>query len=717
MSNYERVNPSGIQQRLVSVYLVIAVLFGFYIFRLFDLQVIQYEAYAQRADENRRTIIHTPTLRGSIYDRNGIILAGNIPSYNIVVVPAFLPKNEGELQSIFRELSELTGIEALGPEPDEFMMKNFTPCQTDLTISQIVFIGGSTWPFKNVQIQCNVDEQTARIVQEKKADWPGVDIEVEAVRDYPTGSLTAEIIGFLGPIPAGSENLYPGFVPNRDTVGYAGIESEKQGELAGQNGLREVEVYSTGKEVRDLTVPVAPVPGSNVVLTIDTRLQAAAKSALQIQIDLLHAEMPKVTESMGAVIAMNPKTGEIYALVSEPTIENNRMARMIPEYYYNQLLKDPNMPMFNHAISAEPSPGSVFKMAAAIGILNEGVVTPDKVLHDPGTIELEQTYMHTQITTPTLTYYCWNYRTGGHGDVNFLRAVAESCDVYFYKVGGGYKDEVPDGGLGIWRLGQYARALGYGRPSGIELPGEASGLIPTPDWKRLVPTMPENWATGDTYIGTIGQGYVKSTVIQVLMSIATLANDGVRMKPTLIKEITDQEGHVIKPFEPELSCDITQPCEFPLLDEYTDPIRDENGEIITEIRYPIQILDDNGDATGESIPVAPWVIELAQEGMRRVVTEGTSQQQFAGMAVQSAGKTGTAEYCDDLAREKKLCIRGSLPAHAWYAGYAPYDDPEIVVVAFVYHGEEGSTTAGPIVRKVMEAYFELKAIDQGGAGS
>ncbi|HEX2979433.1 MAG TPA: penicillin-binding protein 2 [Anaerolineaceae bacterium] len=713
MSNSEPVHNPSIHQRLITVYLALAVLFGFYIFRLFDLQVIQYKEYAERADENRRTIIHTPTLRGSVYDRNGFVLARNVPSYNLVVTPAYLPKDEGALQDIFRELSELTGIEAIGPEPDELIMKNFTPCQNDLAISQIVFIAGSTYPYDATKIKCNIDVDTAKIIEEKKVDWPGVDVEVEPVRDYPTGSLTAEIIGFLGPIPAGSEDLYPGFVPNRDKVGYAGIESSMQSVLGGQNGLREVEVYSTGKEVGDLTVPVSPIPGNNIVLTIDTRLQSAAKTALEEQIDLLHAQAPNITESMGAVIAINPKTGEILALVSYPTYENNRMARMIPDYYYQQLLQDPNKPMFNHAISAAHSPGSVFKLSAAIGILNEGVVTPDQIVTDPGIIELEQKYLETESSSPTLPYYCWDYRNGGHGDVDFLHGLAESCDVYFYKVGGGFEGEVDGDGLGIWRLGQYSRALGYGRESGIELPGEGTGLIPTPDWKRLL--IGENWATGDTYIGTIGQGYVTSTPMQVLMSIATLANDGKRMKPTLIKEIVDQTGNVVKPFEPELMCDITQQCEFPVLDDYTDPIVDENGKVVTEYRYPIQVLDENGDPTGESIPVAPWVIELTKEGMRMVVTEGTAKAQFEGMEIQSAGKTGTAEYCDDLAREKKICVRGSWPAHAWYAGYAPYDDPEIAVVAFVYHGQEGSTTAAPIARKVMEAYFQLKSGDQEAA--
>jgi penicillin-binding protein 2 len=281
--------------------------------------------------------------------------------------------------------------------------------------------------------------------------------------------------------------------------------------------------------------------------------------------------------------------------------------------------------------------------------------------------------------------------------------------------------------------------------TGIELAGEQSGLIPDPDWKRLVYN--ENWATGDTYIGTIGQGFVTSTPIQVMQSVAVLANDGKMVKPTLIKEIQDPEGRVVKAFETQQIADITQEnqlrcskdtnkCSIDTLklcnlESGTCKRGDSGSDFDEEIDpdyYPkmggvITVMDSNGDATGETKTVAPWVIQLVKQGMRLVVTEGTAKEQLgdsvtrSGYVIESAGKTGTAEYCDDLARAQLLCeVRGQWPAHAWYAGYAPYDNPEIVVMAFVYHGEEGSVFAGPIVRKVLEAYFELKAVDAGTAG-
>jgi penicillin-binding protein 2 len=274
---------------------------------------------------------------------------------------------------------------------------------------------------------------------------------------------------------------------------------------------------------------------------------------------------------------------------------------------------------------------------------------------------------------------CWNRE--GHQDLDFLHGVSESCNVFFYKVTGGFENEVPQG-LGIWRLGEYARALGYGAVSGIELPGESKGLIPDPNWKRV--NVGENWSSGDTYIAGVGQGYVLSTVLQVAMSFSTLANDGALMQPTLVYEVIDAEGNVVQPFTPRQKWDITK-----------DPM--------------IRVYDENNFPTDEYITVEPWVVAKAKEAMRMVVVEGTAKDPLVGNTkMPSAGKTGTAEYCDNLAQEQNRCTFGNWPTHAWYAAYAPYTDPEILVVAFVYNGGEGAAVAGPVVRKVLDAYYGIK---------
>ena len=691
MNQTESTEDKSTRMRFYSFYLVVGLVVAVMVFRLFSLQVLEGKAYNEQADENRTSNINIPTQRGAIYDRIGTVLARNVASYNVVITPAFLPADEGAIQGVYRRLSEIIGLPASQGELNDESIRFFKACDNELGISQIVYIADSLAPYSPVRIMCNIDEQTAMIVKENKPDLPGVDIEVEGVRDYPTGEITAEIIGFLGPIPEIQKDYFEerGFDITRDKVGYAGIESWMQDELGGINGLRTVERDSAGQVIRDLAPPMDPIPGYNLTLTIDTRLQQAAKSILRRDLGYWN-EFYRFNRGIdhdlftrAVVIVENVKTGEILSLVSFPTFENNRMARQIPGYYYEQLYNDPKMPLLNQAISGDYPPGSVFKMAPALGILNENIVTVNQEIEDPGSIIVMQKFSPNDPGTPR-EYVCWIDKDGGsHGMVDYYEGIAWSCDVYWYKVGGGYEQEVPQG-LGIWLIGDYAKAIGYGEPTGIELPGETKGLIPDPNWKRV--TLAENWATGDTYIATMGQGYVLSTPIQVLVSVATIANDGKYMKPTLLKELRDSDGNLITEYQPVLVRDITK-----------DPV--------------INVYDENSFATGEKKTVDPWVIEQAKIGMRMVTLPGgTAEMQFENAEIQTAGKTGTAEYCDAPSYEAGLCEPGKWPAHAWYVGYAPYDDPEIAVVAFVYDGREGSIMAAPIVRSVMESYFELKNI-------
>jgi penicillin-binding protein 2 len=688
--------PHGIDAwRVRIIYYLIAGIFIFYVFRLFTLQIIERDTYLGQAEDNRTTEINLITQRGIIYDRNGVVLARNVSSYNVIITPALLPADPteeplpGSVEEIYRQLSPLINIPVTSGTLNDETAKTFTPCFTDFGITEIVIIADTNAPYTAVRVACNVDPKVAMIIKEKTADWPGVDIEVEPIREYPTGELTSEVIGFLGPIPAALEEEYRdlGFVPNRDKVGYAGVEASLNDILAGSNGKRVVEVDGAGKVIRDLEPPVEPEPGKNIKLTIDSRLQAATKAALIGEIEWWNRYFNDIRSSNGVAIAINPKTGEILSLVSYPTFENNRMARFIPAYYYEQLSRDPNRPLFNHAVSAEHPPGSVYKLAPAIGYMNEAILPPTQSVSCPGKITITEKYSPNDPGTPR-DYVC--YDDLGHGRVSFLRGIALSCDIYFYKMAGGYPGEVPVG-LGIDRMAEYAKALGYGQVTGIELPGEMDGLVPTSAWKRI--NLSENWSIGDTYIAAMGQGYVLATPLQTLVSEAIIANDGVYMQPTLVHEVINDAGDVVEPFTPKVKWDITR-----------DPL--------------ITVFNEFGIPTEEKKVVEPWVVSLTQEGMRMAVTEGTAQRVFRnfiinGKEIQTAGKTGTAEYCDDVAQEKNLCQPGNWPTHSWYLGYGPYEDPEIAVVAFVYNGGEGASVAAPIVRKIMEAYFELKAIDAG----
>jgi penicillin-binding protein 2 len=680
---------------------ILIVIFLIYIGRLYNLQVIQYSDWLAKSNENRTHEINLPSTRGMIYDRYGYVLARNIPSYNVVITPAFLPDDEGEVQKIYRALSDLAGIPV---NRGEISTENpYVPCISDHGITQIVIYGETTAPYEPVKIACDVKQQVALAIQENETNWPGVGIDVVPVRDYPTGSLTASIIGFLGPIPAIEEGYYRamGFVPNRDKVGYAGVELYFQNLLAGENGHRVVEWDIAGQILDDLVPLVSSTPGSSIVLTIDTRFQQAVQSILIDEINDWNKSFGEERYTSGAVIAMNPRTGEILAIVNYPTYENNRMARIIPAYYYEQLISDKRNPLLNLAVGTELPAGSVFKLVTATGGLNEGVVTPDEIIKTPGKITVTERYYANDPGKPR-DFVDWIYRTRpeGFGQLDFVHAIANSSNVYFYKVGGGYQDEV-NPGLGICRLGTYARALGYGTlpdgyaslPSGyktpeIELPDVASGLIPDPDWKRI--NQGESWSTGDTYISSVGQGYDLASPLQVLLSAATVANGGKLMAPTLLYEVLDSEGNIIQPFMPHLRWDLT-----------VDPV--------------IQVYEDNTirgcQLTGEMKTVQPWVFDEIRTGMRLAVIEGTLKSEFTNVNIAAAGKTGTAEYCDEFAKAKNLCEPGNWPSHAWTVAFAPYEDPEIAVVAFVYNGQEGSTVAGPIVRRVLEAYFGLKSAD------
>jgi len=687
---------------------VILFVFLGYIGRLFILQIVQHEEWTAKAAENSTQELNSPAMRGLIYDRNGVVLAQNTASYNVVITAAYLPDDDGARQEVFRQLSELINVpvnrNTINPE------NPFVPCISDHGIAQIAEYGESSTPYQPVEVKCDIDRNIAMRIMEKGSDWPGVSIQVNALREFPTGSVTANMIGFLGPVPAALEDYYveKGLVPNRDKVGYAGIELQYQNLLAGVNGQRLVEIDNAGQEMRDIAPPIDPQAGRSIRLTIDTRLQRAAEDILRTEMDDWNRYFGDIRYSSGVVVAANPTTGEILAMVSYPNYENNRMARLIPAYYYNQLINDPTNPLLNHAVGDVLPAGSVFKLVTSAGALNEGVVTPDQIISTPPKLEVTEKY-YANDPGNARDFVDWN--KAGFGQLDFVHGLANSSNVYFYKLGGGYKDEVPNGGLGICRLGTYAAALGYGEAAGIYLPDEEDGLIPDPTWKRI--NQAESWSSGDTYIASVGQGYDLATPVQVLYSAMIVANNGKFMQPTLIRDITDSEGNIVQmwrnpdgtltdqpteesfqvsPFQPHVKWDLT-----------VDPIIKEFGE--TTIR--------GCEPTGNMKVIQPWVFSVIQKGMRLAVTEGTLKNIFATSTIMAAGKTGTAEYCDQYAVAKNLCKPGNWPSHAWTVGYAPFDNPEIAVVAYIYNGTEGATVAGPVVRRVLEAYLELKNIDTG----
>ncbi|MEN8241801.1 MAG: penicillin-binding transpeptidase domain-containing protein [Chloroflexota bacterium] len=752
--------------RFSAFLIVIGGIMLLFVSRLFNYQIIEGETWLADAEENRTEEVSLLTQRGVIYDRNGIILARNVASYNVAITPALLPDDDGDIEQIIREVAEMTD-KPISYDDDPEATNILIECGDNLGITEMVDIGFSFEPYSPVFIECDIERDRALAIMEKAADWPGVSIQVKPVRDYPTGDLTSTFIGFLGPIPETTavQLRELGFLANRDKTGYGGLELYFDELLRGFPGKRVVEVDVAGAEIRDIEGVKQPVDGLNLVLTIDLRYQQAANAIVEREINFwntfFHGNSGEIRISSGVAMAMNPTTGEVLAMVSWPSYENNRFAEFIPAYYYEQLITDSRNPLLNHAIGAEIPAGSVFKIVTGVGALNEGVVTPNQLIKTPGLITIENVYSPND---PGLSKEFVDWNRDGFGELDFYGGVANSSNVYFYKLGGGYEDEVPDGGLGICRLGTYSEAMGFNQLLGIELPDETDGLIPDPTWKRI--NQGENWSTGDTYIASVGQGFMISTPMQILVSASTVANNGILMRPTIVRQVEDGDGNIIPIVMDEYGNILESRYDFQgriiskVFDVNGDQIDfvvlDENGQlydyffaedgtvegqVYTKNGVPIRptlispfVPDTKWDltvdnmienysnpagigsckATGEYSNVESWVFTALQQGMRKAALEGTLSDKdylFGNFPIPVAGKTGTAEYCDVVAFSKNLCIPGNWPTHSWTVAYAPFGNPEIAVVSFMYNGGEGASVAGPVVRQMIEAYFELKTID------
>ncbi len=724
---------------------VIAVFLVFSI-RLYELQVVRSDEYRLYADDNRLNERLLAAPRGAIFDRYGVPLAVNVPAYNVTVVPAAVPSSVDAALAVYNRLSALVGV-----PPTAALAAG----RGVRSIEEIVDEGARIAPFRPVVVATDVDLSAAMQILEERISLPGVDIEPIGVRQYPTGALTTQVVGYMGPIPEAEAAALRelGYNPAFDRIGYAGVEFFLEDILSGERGreLREVDVAG---EVIKVIGQVPPTPGQNVRLTLDTKLQEAAETALRNRIALVNAAEGRLRTQSGVVIAMNPQNGEVLALVSWPTYDNSRFARSIDYEYYLTMLNDSQKPLINHAISSLYPPGSVWKLITAAGVLEEKVIAPQTTLSDPGRLVLPNRYAPNDIAAAQ-TFVCWN--RNGHGLVDMLAGIAQSCDVYFYQVGGGNPEISPNvlrpNGLGPIDLFRYATAFGIGSELGIELPGEQAGRMPDPDWKRRV--YGENWSTGDTYNAAFGQGYVTTTPLQLIASTAAIANGGVLYQPTLVNSLLDAEGNVVQVFEPHVlrhvnidNLDPAEPIRLLLLEDmimkgpsslaclceptsdYYNPLRCDPQNysntvdidpdpFVQDMRQYTVYIPYNYNFNGRvcsplrfnSRYTPPFVsnenILLVEQGMRATVTVGTAQSANLPY-INVAGKTGTAEYCDEIAWPLGLCVPGNWPAHAWFTAYAPYENPEIIIIAFVYNGGEGSLVALPIVVETLEAYLRLK---------
>jgi penicillin-binding protein 2 len=737
-----------------------AVIFGvFCIFglRLYQLQVVEYDIHNQLADENRFKALPLAASRGAIRDRYDTRLAYNVPAYNVTIVPAALPIDDQETLDIFNRLSALVGV------PPTREIANASGSRGVRSIEELVAEGEGIAPFRPVTIATDIPVRVMMQILEERIYMPGVAIETVGVREYPTGATTAHIVGYMGPIgEAEAEELREqGYNPAFDRIGYEGIERYLENRLGGTRGsqLREVDVAG---EVQRIISQTDPIAGDSVRLTLDNELQTLAEASLRRWIQFRNenpAPADKGLSSQGVAIAMNPNTGEILAMVNIPTYDNSRFARAIDIPYYLSIADDPARPLVNNAIKGLYPPGSVWKLIVSAGVAEENVINPQTQLRDEGQLLLENRYAPND-PAASQRFVCW--LRNGHGAVNFIQAIAWSCDVYYYQIGGGNanisEQVLRRGGLGISDLFRYSTATGIGNELGIELPFENAGRMPDPDWKRR--NYGENWSTGDTYNAAFGQGYVTTTPLQLLNQVAVMINNGTLYQPTLIRDFLDAEGNILEPFEPKIlrtvnlenvppnepltlllledmlmkgptslacTCETTSPyydanrCDPEGYRNTVNISRDQFVEDLREYRVhiPLNYTFNNAvcqplrfrNATNPYIPpfLSTRSLELVREGMLAATTiEGGTARSAQLATITVAGKTGTAEYCDDVAQPLGYCVPGQWPAHAWFSAYAPYENPEIVAIAFVYNGGEGSRIALPIVREILEGYFTLK---------
>lgn len=706
MFEQPRYTPS-FQLRLMRLLVVAA--FMLLLGRLYQLQIVQGETYQAQSDQNRlRPRIIAPP-RGVIYDRNGEILVRNRPSFVISIVPADLPQDDLDTEYDEEALAIQDMLLALNADTDvnvvlriqQVMFRRlgyldylaqlerigvpvtFLPVQVDdrlqnlpeeeveplripditeplpvngLTalVQRAITLGRQGSAFEPVPILNRVDREKAFFIAEQSYRLPGVSVEQVPVREYVYGELTSHVLGFMGPIPAVVADLYAeqGYANPNEQVGLSGLEFEYQDRLRGVPGEEVIEVDILGRIQRTEGDPVPPVPGENLILSLDIRLQRVMQSAL------LESMRAQGADSAVA-IAINPKTGEILGLVSLPSFDNNDFAEGLGEEYV-ALERDPNKPLINYAIGGLYPPGSTYKIVSATAALEEGIITGLTQITDNGPLYLPNRFFPNDFSQAQ-EFVSWNHRLGiNHGRLNVVDALALSNDIFFYWIGGGYLEFFT--GLGDKLLAKWTQIFGFGETSGIDLPGEVAADVPDDQWKRQI--WAESWVTGDSYNMSIGQGYLLATPLEVLMSFVPIINGGTLYEPRLVRDIVNADGGLVQDFQPVVKREIS---------------------------------------------LQPTNLNLIRQGLWSAVNAnyGTAvNARIPGITV--AGKTGTAEYCDWIPEEQD-CRRDkddNLPTHAWYVGYGPFEDPEIAVVAFVYDGGEGSEAAVPVVTKVIQTYLQ-----------
>lgn len=566
------------------------VLFAALLLRVGYIQLHLGERYMRQSEENRLRVKDIDPLRGLIFDRKGRIMVENRPGYTIVGTPSAVLKNPQTLSKLRDAFCE----------PEDNGWETLAAKRLN----------------KQAEIRLKRDIEFAQLaaVEASMLFLPGIEVKVESKRHY-SQRTAAHILGYLGEISSGELSSYKGFLAG-DIVGKYGVEKIYNSLLFGQRGFHVIEVDAAGNKIRDVRgiKDIPAVNGSDIYLTIDLDLQRLAEELLE--------------DKSGAVVALDPSNGDILAMVSAPDYDPEVFSGMVRPEDWNMLVNHPGKPLLNRAVQGTYPPGSTVKMAILAAALQEGVITTEQTFHCPGYYQLGER-----------NFKCW--REAGHGHIKALPAIEQSCDVYFYNLGLM---------LGIDKMAEYLRNFGFGAPTGIDIEGEASGLVPDSAYKNRR-WGEGKWTRGHLLNTAIGQGDVLVTPLQLAVFCAALANGGYLPEPHLLKGTVYRNPDYWKSWKPSM--------------------RKVEG-------------------------VSPEAFDILRRGMNLVVQgEHGTAHWLMNPNLEIAGKTGTAQnpHGED---------------HAWFIGFAPFEDPVIAVCALVEHGEHGSTSAAPIVMKIIHRYLQLE---------
>lgn len=595
------------QRRALVMLVLVMLALGGLLARMYQLQIVEHEIYTTLSDKNRVQVQSVPPPRGLVYDRNNLLLAENRPVFSLTLVPERVDRMD-------ETLARLTEILSISEEDIERFQRRLNEPRR---------------PFQEIPLSYDLNEEEIARMAVHRHRFPGVEVKAELVRYYPHSELTAHALGYVGRINRNElQRIDPVNYAGTNYIGKSGVERFYEKVLHGKVGYQHVETNARGRILRVLERE-NPVPGEDLQLHLDLRLQRKAHELLEGR--------------RGAIIAIEPATGGILALASVPGFDANKFVTGISVKDYRDLSESIDKPLFNRALRGQYPPGSTIKPMMAVAALDSGVTTRERTIWDPGYFQLKESGRR---------YRDWK-RTG-HGWVDLMDSVAESCDVYFYQIGVE---------MGVDVMYDYLSRFGFGEDATLDVAGALSGLLPSRDWKRAVRSEP--WYPGDSVNMSIGQGFFLATPLQLATATALIANRGEWVEPRLLKDIRGD-----RPVEEFLPASTHKPLDLKNPDDWE------------------------------------YVVDTMEEVMHG--TRGTARGAARGASYRMAGKTGTAQVFS-LGEDEEYDaeeIRERLRDHALFVGFAPTDDPKIAVAIIVENGGGGSSVAAPVARGLFDAWLE-----------